>query len=155
MLKVWRGKRGLFVECTDCGSYGKPNHLKPEVRMSPEIEAAVERHTAHMMALRSHYNNAVRPIAEQVRNGSLKRPEGAAKIRVIWQNHVAQVHMAGAALPNPDGKVTEIVSKCPWCDTLNNATEVEKLSDDKSEPEFSLARKQKPVAEHQFSEQGK
>jgi hypothetical protein len=146
MLKVWRGRNKLFVECTDCGSYGQAAHLKPKVQMTPEIEAAVERHTAHMMALREHYKKAAGSIANQIHNGSLSRPDGTVKVRELWNNHVAQVLAGQASLPSPSGKVVEIVSQCPWCDKHNDAVEVENLPEDMAEPKFSLARDPTPAS---------
>lgn len=137
MLKVWRGKM-IFAECTTCGSYGTAPHLKVTYKMSPEIEAAVERHTAHMMALRTHYTGAAGAIAQQIKNGSMSRKDGTIKIRSLWENHVAQVRLGEAGLPDPAGKVTEIVSACPWCEIIEEV-EIEKLPEDKLEPDFEQA----------------
>lgn len=138
MLKVWRGKTTIFAECTKCGSYGTASHLQPKIRMEPEIEAAVERHTAHMMSLRASYTKAAEGIAAQIKAGSMARPDGVLKIRELWQNHVAQVRMGEASLPSPEGKVTEYITACPWCATIEEV-ELEQLPEDRSEPDFSLA----------------
>ena len=138
MLKVWRGNNKIFAECTECSSYGTAPHLKVKVRISPKIEAAVEKHTAHMMALRSSYTKATTLIATEVRNGSLPRSEGAAKIRKLWENHVAQVRIGEAELPDPTGGTTEFVSECPWCGHAEEV-ELEALSGEQLEPDFSLA----------------
>lgn len=139
MLKVWRGKKTLFAECTDCGSYGTAGQLQTKIKMTPEIEAAVERHTAHMMALRSSYQKSSGEIARQIKDGSIARGDGTKKIRGIWENHVAQIHLAAAALPSPEGQVTELVLACPWCDKKEQV-EVEALSDDADEPPFEQAK---------------
>lgn len=140
MLKVWRGKHNrLFAECTTCGSYGTAGHLKPKIKMEPEIEEALERHTAHMFALRSHFTKAANAIAIQIRDGSLARRDGAAKIRDIYTNHVAQVQLGQASLPDPSGKVTELATNCPWCG-VDEPVEIETLPEDKDEPDFSQAR---------------
>jgi hypothetical protein len=145
MLKVWRGKQGkLFAECTACGSYGTAGHIERKVKMTPEIEAALERHTAHMMTLRKHFEKASGTIAEQVRNGSLLRSEGTEKIKQLWINHVAQVHMGMSSLPDPEGKVTELATKCPWCSIVEEA-EIGTLPEDKDHPDFELAV---PVQKH-------
>jgi hypothetical protein len=145
MLKIWRGKNTLFAECTACGSYGTANHHKPAVRIDPDIAAALERHTAHMMALRSHYARSAGQIANQIRNGSLGRNDGTKKIRDLWDNHLAQVQLGEASLPSPDGKVKELAATCPWCGTAGEETEVEVLPDDVVEPPFSLARTVVPI----------
>jgi hypothetical protein len=145
MLKIWRGKNALFAECTTCGSYGTANHHQPKVSIDPEIEAAIERHTAHMMTLRSHYTKAANSIANQIRDGSLGREGGTKKIRDLWDHHVAQVRLGEASLPNPDGKVKELAAVCPWCGAAGEETEVELLPDDVTEPEFSLARRITPI----------
>lgn len=106
--------------------------------MTPEIEAAVERHTAHMMALRSHFKGAAEAVSQQVKNGSMSRKDGAAKVRTLYENHVAQVRLGEAGLPNPDGKVTEIATACPWCEVIEEVV-VEKLPEDKTEPDFEQA----------------
>jgi hypothetical protein len=108
--------------------------------MTPEIEAAVERHTAHMLALRSHYTKAANGLANQIRDGSLSRKDGTAKIRELWLNHVAQVRLGEASLPDPTGKVTELVTNCPWCGKLEAEVEVATLPDNVVEPPFSLAK---------------
>jgi hypothetical protein len=141
MLKVWRGKSAIFAECTACGSYGTANHLQPKIKMEPEIEAALERHTAHMMALRSHFQNAAGAISTQIRNGSMSRNDGGQRVKELWLNHVAQVRLGEASLPSPDGKVKELVSACPWCNTVSDEIEIEALPDDVAEPAFSLAKK--------------
>ena len=138
MLKVWRGKKTLFAECTDCGSYGSAPHLQPKMRMAPEIAEASERHVAHMMALRASYTKAANAIAQQIRDGSLSRPEGAAKIRGLYENHVAQVRLGEARLPDPTGKTSEYVDACPWCGH-DEEVELELLPDDQTEPDFALA----------------
>lgn len=146
MLKIWRGKNTLFAECTVCGSYGTANHHQPKVTMDPDIEAALERHTAHMITLRSHFTGASNLVANQIRDGSVKRSDGAKKMRELWENHVAQVRLGEASLPSPDGKVKELATNCPWCGAAGEDTEVEVLSDDVTEPQFSLATKVVPVS---------
>ena len=139
MLHVWRGARQIFAECDICGSYGTAGHLQPIVRMTPEIAATVEQHTAHMVALRSHFKKAANEIARQVENGSMSRLDGSNKIRSMYANHVAQIQLATAALPSPDGKVTEHVNTCPWCGTKHDEVQVEPLPEDVAEPDFTLA----------------
>jgi hypothetical protein len=146
MLRVWRGQTTIFAECTECGSYGTANHLQPKLKLDPDIEAALDGHKAHMLALRSHYTKAVNSIATQIRDGSLKRIDGAAKVRELWHNHVAQVRLGEASLPNPEGKVKEVVADCPWCGAQGEEIEIEKLPDGLTEPEFSLAQKVVPEA---------
>jgi hypothetical protein len=104
MLKVWRGKGTIFAECTDCGSYGSAAHLQIKTQMAPEIAQALERHTAHMMSLRGHYQTAAQSIA-----------------------------------PNPDGKVTELATACPWC-SRPEEVEIETLPDGVTEPDYALGR---------------
>jgi hypothetical protein len=145
MLKVWRSKTTIFAECTACGSYGTANHLQPRVQMTPEIEAAVERHTAHMLALRSHYTTAANAIVNKIRTKEITRKEGSDKIRTLWENHVAQVRLGEASLPDPDGKVKEMVAACPWCEAVEDEIEVEKLPDDIPEPKFAQARDPRPA----------
>lgn len=146
MLKVWRGPKNIFAECTSCGSYGTAGHLQPKVKMDPDIEAAVEKHSSHMQALRGHYTQAAGNIANQIRDGSLARKDGAAKIKELWFNHVAQVRLGEASLPDPTGKVKEVVTACPWCEVVSSEIEVETLPDGVDEPPFSLAVKVVPVA---------
>lgn len=139
MLKVWRGKGGrLFADCTSCGSFGTAGHLQPKVRMEPEIEAALERHTATMITYRKHFEKAAGVIARQVKDGSLHRRDGASKIRDIWTNHCAQVRLAEASLPDPAGKVTELATNCPWCG-VPEEVEIETLPEDKDEPDYPQA----------------
>lgn len=138
MLKVWRGSNTILAECTDCGSYGTAPHLKPTIKLDPEIADAVERHTARMMALRSHYTAAADVLVRQVRDGSLSRNDATAKIRVMYENHVAQIRLGEASLPNPEGKLTELATACPWCGSPEEV-EIETLPDDQAEPEFALA----------------
>ena len=152
MLKVWRGKSTIFAECTVCGSYGTANHLQPKVKMEPEIEAALERHTAHMMALRSHFQKAAGEISTQVRNGSMTRQEGGNKVKDLWLNHVGQVRLGEASLPSPEGKVKELVANCPWCGTKNEEVEIETLPEDMTEPDFSVAI---PVKKYLAAAKGK
>lgn len=140
MLKVWRGKSTIFAECTDCGSYGTAGHLQLKLKLSPDIEAAMERHTAHMLALRGHYTVAATNIANKVRTGELKRLEASAKIRELYENHVAQVRLGEAGLPSPGGKVQEVTATCPWCARVGEEVEVVALPDDQIEPDFELAR---------------
>jgi hypothetical protein len=144
MLKVWRGKT-IFAECSNCGSYGSAPHHQPRVKMEPDIEAALERHTAHMMTLRAHFNKSAGTIGNEVRNGSMARADAAAKIRELYENHVAQVRLGEASLPSPEGKVKEVVSECPWCGVVSDEIEVELLPDGVVEPEFSLAQKVIPI----------
>ena len=144
MLKVWRGKTTIFAECTDCGSYGTANHLQPKLKLDPDIEAAVERHTSHMMALRSHYEKAAKAIADKVRTKELLRKDASAKIRELWLNHIAQVRLGEASLPDPTGKVKEVVETCPWCGHPHEAIELETLPEGDTEPKFSLARDPTP-----------
>ena len=141
MLKVWRGGGRTFAECTSCGSYGC-THIPTETRMAPEIADALERHTAHMMSLREHFNKAAGFIAAKVQAGEMAKPDAQAKIREIWTNHVAQVQTAQLLLPSPDGKVKEVVTACPWCG-VQEEVEIEALPEEASEPEFELVR---PVA---------
>lgn len=138
MLKVWRGNNKLFAECTECGSYGTAPHLQPKLKMSPEIEAAVERHTAHMMALRASYTKATTAIAVQIKNGSMTRAEGSSQIRKLWDNHVAQVRLGEAGLPDPTGQTSEFVTACPWC-AKPEEIEIETLPAGQLEPDFALA----------------
>lgn len=144
MLKVWRAKATIFAECTSCGSYGTANHLQPTQKLDPDIEEAVEKHTAHMMALRSHFEKAARVIATQVKDGSISRKEGSDKVREMYNNHVAQIRLAEAGLPDPTGKIKEVVVACPWCKAPSPEIEIETLPDDTSEPPFSLARPPMP-----------
>jgi hypothetical protein len=97
-----------------------------------------------MLALRSHYTAAANNIAKQIKNGSMRRPDGVAKIRSLYENHVAQVRLGAAQLPRPEGKVAEFIEKCPWCDHVDTV-DVVALADDKAEPDFELA---KPVKEY-------
>ena len=73
----------------------------------------------------------------------MPRSEGATQIRKLWDNHVAQVRLGEAGLPDPTGETTEFVSECPWCNAPEEV-EVETLPEDQLEPDFSLAR---PVRE--------
>jgi hypothetical protein len=146
MLKIWRGKNTLFAECTTCGSYGTANHHQPRIKMDPDIEEALERHTARMLALRSHFTKAANLVANQIRDGSVKRSDGTKKIRELWETHVAQVKLGEASLPSPEGKVKELASNCPWCGVAGEETEVEVLPEDVTEPAFSLAKKITPVS---------
>lgn len=145
MLKVWRGKATIFAECTDCGSYGTANHLQPKLKLDPDIEAALEQHTAHMVALRGHYNKAATAIVNKVRTKELSRKDATAKVRELWSNHVAQVRLGEAGLPDPTGKVTEVVAACPWCEHSHEEVEIETLPEGTTEPKFSLARDPTPV----------
>lgn len=143
MLKVWRGKNNtLFAECTACGSFGTANHLQLKQKLEPEIEAALERHTAHMIVLRSHFMRAAGVIAKQVHDGSMSRDDGTKQIRGLYENHVAQVMLGQAALPDPSGEVAELATNCPWCNIAEEA-EVETLPEGKDHPDFELA---KPIA---------
>ena len=137
MLRVYRGRGTIFAECSECGSYGTAPHLQPSVRMSQDIEAALERHTAHMMTLKAHFQKAAHQIATEVQNGSMKRDDGARKVKELWDNHAAQVHLGEAALPSPDGQITEFVTSCPWCGAKEQV-DVEVLPDGAMEPNWLL-----------------
>ena len=128
----------MFAECTRCGSYGTVPHLQPKQRLDPVIEAAVERHTAHMMALRAHFTTAANGIARQVHDGSMTQQDGTSKVRELWLNHVAQVQLGTASMPDPTGKVAEFVAACPWCNVAEQV-DVEVLPDDIAEPKFASA----------------
>jgi len=143
MLNVWRGPRQIFAECTECGSYGTANHAQVSVKMTPEISDAVERHTAHMMALRSHYTTAVGAIQRELENGSIQRDEAVSRVRSLYVNHLAKIQLATSALPSTDGKVTETVETCPWCGVASQAV-VQTLSPDEAHPKFALASDAKP-----------
>lgn len=140
MLKVWRGKGRLFAECDACGSYGTPHSVQIKTKLDPEIAAALEAHTAHMMTARANYTRAAAAIALQVKTGKLSRQEGTTKIRDLSNVHVAEVRLAAASLPNPEGKVKELATACPWCGK-EEEVEVEHLEEGVSEPAFSLAAK--------------
>lgn len=107
--------------------------------MSPDIEAALERHTASMFALRSHFTKAAQTIQQQIRDGSITRKAGSDRIAAIYVNHVGQVRLAEASLPSPDGEVTELATKCPWCDA-EEEVQIEALPEDKDEPDFEQAK---------------
>lgn len=140
MLKVWRGKHHkLFAECTSCGSYGTAGHLKPKIKMSAEIEGALERHTAHMLTLRQHFTKAANTIQAQIRDGSISRKVGSDKIRDIYNNHVGQVVAAQTLLPSPDGQVKELATNCPWCG-VEEEVGIETLPEDQDEPVFEQAK---------------
>lgn len=138
MLKVWRGKTTLFAECTECGSYGTAPHLQPKQKLTPALESAIERHTSRMMALRAHYMAASNEIVRQINAGSLSRNDGTAKIRTLHENHVAQVMVGQASLPNLEGQIAELAATCPWCGK-SEEVEIEQLPPDKSEPDFTQA----------------
>jgi hypothetical protein len=140
MLKVWRGKGAFLVECDACGSRGTAHNLQLMQKVSPEIEDAIERHTAHMAALRVSYTTATGKIAKQIQQGSLKRKDGADKIRELWANHVAQVRLGEASLPDPTGKVKDVVTECPWCKKPAGEVEIESLPEGATEPESWLKR---------------
>lgn len=143
MLKVWRGKGRMFAECKTCGSYGS-THIEVETRMTPEIAAALEKHTAHMLSLRAHFTKAATAVADKVRTKELTSEEAQTKIRDMWNNHVATIQTAQMLLPNPDGKVTHHVVACPWCKAPSDV-QIEELPDDVAEPAFELGR---VVSEH-------
>lgn len=137
-LRVWRGRRTIFAECTSCGSYGSCAHLELSTRMTPEIAAAVEQHTARMLALREHYKTATGSLAMKFSNKEILQQEFTRKMGELAQNHFSQITAATALLPDPEGKVVEIAGNCPWCH-LAEEVEVELLPDDVVEPSFSLA----------------
>lgn len=139
MLKVWRGKGTIFAECTDCGSYGSAAHLKIKTQMAPEIEQALERHTAHMMSLRGHFETAAKSIALKHASKELSQPEAVQKMRELSDNHLAQVNTAVTLLPSPDGKVTELATACPWC-SRPEEVKIEALPDGATEPDYALGR---------------
>jgi hypothetical protein len=138
MLKVWRGKTTLFAECTECGSYGTAPHLQVKQKLSPVLEEALERHTSRMMALRAHYTTAANEVVRQINAGSLSRNDGTAKIRTLYENHVAQVMLGQASLPSQEGQIKELAATCPWCGK-GEEVEIEQLPPDKSEPDFTQA----------------
>lgn len=129
----------MFAECTACGSYGTAGHLQPKLKMEPDIEAALERHTAHMMTLREHFKKAANTVSAQIRDGSMSRKDGADKIRDIYINHVGQIRLAETMLPNPEGKVAELATNCPWCNVPEEVS-IETLAEDKDEPDYEQAK---------------
>jgi len=54
-------------------------------------------------------------------------------------------------LPSLEGKVTELATKCPWCDHVEEV-EIESLPEDQEEPDFEQA---KAVLEYVAKEQTK
>jgi hypothetical protein len=137
-LKVWRGKDRIFAECTQCGSYGNCPHLQIKSKLDPEIAAALEHHTAHMLALREHYTKAAQSLKAKIASGELPKSEASAKIQELATNHVALVTSAAAMLPDPAGKVTETATACPWCGVVEDV-EIEQLPEG-AEPPFALAK---------------
>lgn len=137
-LRVWRGKGTLFAECTLCGSYGTAGHLSTQHRLEPDIQEALDKHEASMLALRGHFTTAVNKIVAQIRNGSLERRAGAAQITQLQQNFTGQIMLAHKALPPPFGKVSEFASKCPWCEAVEEVDVIE--LPEGTEPPFEQAK---------------
>jgi hypothetical protein len=138
-LKVWRGKAALFAECTACGSYGTAGHLQVQNRLDPDIQAALDKHEARMLTLRGHFTTAVNNIVRQIKNGSLERKVGSKQVADLQQNFTGQIVLAHNSLPSPQGKVAEFVSKCPWCEVVEEV-DVIPLPDGVDEPPFEQAK---------------
>lgn len=142
-LRVWRDKKTrLHAECTACGSYGTAGHVEVKRRLDPDIQEALDRHEAKMLAYREHFKTAANAVVRKIHDGSLPSADGANQIRAIQESFMGQILLANASLPNPEGKVAYFVSKCPWCDIVEDV-DIVQLPDDVAEPDFELA---KPVA---------
>jgi len=82
---------------------------------------------------------AANDIAGKVQLGSMDKKEGAEKIRALQSNFTAQIALATARLPSPEGKIQETAPQCPWCEVVENV-DIEALPADKTEPDFELAK---------------
>lgn len=145
MLKVWQGTGRYFAECDQCKSYGLA-HLKPITKITdPDLVQALDRQAATALALRTSFTKAAAALNNQIREGSLSRKEGSAKIRELWTNHNAQIQLLVAARPDTTGKVKTIITQCPWCKAESGEVEIEILPDHVREPPFTLARNPVPA----------
>lgn len=144
MLRIWRGPKSVFAECTTCGSFGTANHAQLQANLSPDLVARLDAHAAHLGSLRDHFMSAVKAISEEVRNGSKPRNEASEQVRSLWENFHGQIQLVHAASPKIPENAGEVAVACPWCGHPEQV-DVELLPEGQAEPDYELA---KPVKAH-------